>query len=114
LPVSCHRCERPACQLVCPTGATYRDPLTGALLVTTPLPGLLRLRQRLPSATLVDADSGRVLKCDLCGGDPACVKVCPTGRCATSRWSQDPRQGDRQPTRLSELVQAALSDEAGR
>ncbi len=22
--------------------------------------------------------SGKVIKCDLCGGDPACAKACPT------------------------------------
>jgi Fe-S-cluster-containing hydrogenase component 2 len=25
------------------------------------------------------AESGKVQKCDLCGGDPACVTACPTG-----------------------------------
>ncbi len=24
-------------------------------------------------------DSGKVMKCDLCGGDPWCAKACPTG-----------------------------------
>ena len=24
------------------------------------------------------ADTGKVIKCDLCGGDPACAKACPT------------------------------------
>ena len=23
-------------------------------------------------------DTGKVIKCDLCGGDPECVKACPT------------------------------------
>ena len=23
-------------------------------------------------------DTGKVIKCDLCGGDPACAKACPT------------------------------------
>jgi Fe-S-cluster-containing hydrogenase component 2 len=26
----------------------------------------------------VDSQDGRVLKCDLCDGDPTCAKVCPT------------------------------------
>ena len=25
-----------------------------------------------------NADSGKVIKCDLCGGDPECAKACPT------------------------------------
>ena len=29
-------------------------------------------------AILVDPKTGDVVKCDLCGGDPTCVKVCPT------------------------------------
>jgi carbon-monoxide dehydrogenase iron sulfur subunit len=24
-------------------------------------------------------DTGKVQKCDLCGGDPACATACPTG-----------------------------------
>jgi Fe-S-cluster-containing hydrogenase component 2 len=31
-----------------------------------------------PFDTVFVAPSGEVLKCDLCGGDPACVKACST------------------------------------
>ena len=27
-------------------------------------------------------DTGKVIKCDLCGGDPWCAKACPTGAIA--------------------------------
>jgi Fe-S-cluster-containing hydrogenase component 2 len=27
----------------------------------------------------VDPDLKKSVKCDLCGGDPQCVKACPTG-----------------------------------
>jgi len=26
-----------------------------------------------------DAEEGIILRCDLCKGDPVCVKLCPTG-----------------------------------
>ena len=26
-----------------------------------------------------NSDTGKVVKCDLCGGDPRCVPFCPTG-----------------------------------
>jgi Fe-S-cluster-containing hydrogenase component 2 len=26
-----------------------------------------------------NSDTGKVAKCDLCGGDPACATACPTG-----------------------------------
>ena len=29
-------------------------------------------------ATFYDADDDLILKCDLCGGAPECVKYCPT------------------------------------
>jgi Fe-S-cluster-containing hydrogenase component 2 len=28
---------------------------------------------------LLDTDKMRIIKCDHCGGDPECAKVCPTG-----------------------------------
>jgi Fe-S-cluster-containing hydrogenase component 2 len=31
------------------------------------------------NAIRVDTGEGLVFKCDLCGGDPECVKWCPTG-----------------------------------
>jgi carbon-monoxide dehydrogenase iron sulfur subunit len=40
-------------------------------------------------ATFVDQDSGRVLKCDLCDGDPTCVKVCPTGALTFEELSKE-------------------------
>lgn len=81
VPVSCHRCEKPACQIVCPAGATYRDPLTGAMLVDyARCLGCYSCVDACPfGATTVDPGIGRVLKCDLCDGDPICVQVCPTG-----------------------------------
>ena len=34
----------------------------------------------LPFGTInYNQDSGKVIKCDLCGGDPACATACPTG-----------------------------------
>jgi Fe-S-cluster-containing dehydrogenase component len=26
-----------------------------------------------------NSSTGKVIKCDLCGGDPVCVDACPTG-----------------------------------
>ncbi|MGQ9921134.1 MAG: 4Fe-4S dicluster domain-containing protein [Desulfobacca sp.] len=81
VPINCRRCERPACQLVCPRNATYRNFATGAMEVDPHrCLGCLSCVSACPfGATFVDPETGSVLKCDLCGGDPTCVKVCPTG-----------------------------------
>ena len=43
------------------------------------LRGLQGLHDRLPIRHgELQQDTGKVVKCDLCGGDPACAKACPT------------------------------------
>lgn len=80
VPINCMRCEVPACELACPKHATYRNYRTGALEVdANRCIGCLSCVFECPfGATFVDPLDGRVLKCDLCDGDPTCVKVCPT------------------------------------
>lgn len=81
VPINCMRCEEPACELACPRQATYRNYRTGALEVdTNRCIGCLSCVFACPfGATFVNPGNGKILKCDLCDGDPTCVKVCPTG-----------------------------------
>ena len=64
----------------CPVEAVYRQEDSGAVLLTgrnapaavcVPKPARLRI--------VMDKQAGIARKCDLCGGDPACVRYCPTG-----------------------------------
>ena len=84
-PHVCRLCRRAPCVAACPTGALYKDETlgtgTGAVL--------LRPDDCIGCAACVDAcpfgmaalhpETGLALICDLCGGDPACVKRCVTG-----------------------------------
>ncbi len=81
VPLSCMRCEQPACELVCPRHATYRNYSTGAMEVdANRCIGCMSCVAACPfGATFLDRETGKILKCDLCDGDPTCVKVCPTG-----------------------------------
>lgn len=81
VPINCMRCEEPACELACPKQATFRNYETGAMEVdATRCIGCHSCVFACPfGATFVDSLNGRVLKCDLCDGDPTCAKVCPTG-----------------------------------
>jgi Fe-S-cluster-containing hydrogenase component 2 len=80
VPLFCLNCEEAFCEQVCPAKAIKRDSKTGALV----------LRQekciRCRACTMVCPFSGLqvlanrdVVKCDLCEGDPYCVKYCETG-----------------------------------
>ncbi len=91
VPINCMRCEEPACELACPKQATYRNFETGAMMVDPHrCIGCLSCVSACPfGATFVDPDDGRVLKCDLCDGDPTCVKVCPTGAITYEELSKE-------------------------
>lgn len=80
-PHVCRLCRRAPCVAACPTGALYKDKCTAAVL--------LRPDDCIGCSVCVDAcpfgmatlhpETGLALICDLCGGDPACVKRCATG-----------------------------------
>jgi len=80
VPMMCVQCEDAFCQRACPTGAISRDSVTGAMLVDNTK--CIRCRmcvQACPfGGSAYDPVGSRILKCDLCGGDPACVKACNT------------------------------------
>ncbi len=81
-PLRCHHCEVAACIDACKTGATYRDPLTGKVLIDRDkCVGCWMCVMVCPfGAVFPDMKSEKALKCDLCEGhdDPACVAACPT------------------------------------
>lgn len=91
VPVSCMRCEEPACEFACPKHATYRNYSTGAMEVNpNRCIGCMSCIFACPfGATFFDQETGKVLKCDLCGGDPTCVKVCPTGALTCEEISRE-------------------------
>lgn len=81
VPILCLQCSEAACVRVCPTGALRRNAETGAV----ELEAARCIRCRLcvvacPFGNLHVAPgaSDSIVKCDLCGGDPACAKFCPT------------------------------------
>lgn len=77
IPMVCQQCESPVCETVCPMGAIYRDEKTGAVLISYDLCiGCKLCVAHCPfGGVAIDKDS-KVKKCDLCEGDPLCVKNC--------------------------------------
>ncbi len=88
LPVFCQQCENPGCINVCPTGASYRDPETGVVLVDKEkCIGCKYCMMACPYGVRhFNEQEGYVEKCTLCsqltasGEDiPVCCHNCPTG-----------------------------------
>ena len=103
--VGCQHCDNPACVKVCPVGATYQDPDTGAVrqdydkcigcrmcMSACPYTGVRSFNWEEPSyaigQSMGDADvpvhqKHVVEKCTMCwhrlakGLEPACVEPCP-------------------------------------
>jgi Fe-S-cluster-containing dehydrogenase component len=79
----CLQCIDPQCLRFCPTKAIKVDEITGARVIDPVLCiGCQTCIQACPydiSRVRFDKVKKKAVKCDLCGGDPACVKACPTG-----------------------------------
>lgn len=77
-PVVCQQCEIPYCALVCPTSALRQNHEAG--IVEWSVDKCVACKMCLlacPFGAINIRDGSRVLKCDLCAGDPVCVKFCP-------------------------------------
>jgi len=105
-PVACAYCDDAPCEEVCPTGAMGRDPSTGYARVLESR--CIRCRECVAACPLGAVDlhpkTGHPTRCDLCGGDPACVKVCLAG---AIRYEPGPRAAARK-RRARVSVRSAL------
>jgi Fe-S-cluster-containing hydrogenase component 2 len=81
IPYTCTQCAEAWCMHACPVEAITRNPATGAMEVSeATCVGCKVCTIACPFGTVnYDPDSGKVIKCDLCGGEPQCAEACPTG-----------------------------------
>ena len=92
-PHVCRLCRRAPCIAACPTGALFKSDATDAVLV--------RKDDCIGCSACVDAcpfgmadlhpETGIALICDLCEGDPVCVKRCATGAIRYDRVNAEAR-----------------------
>lgn len=78
VPTTCVQCDDYPCVNACGFGALRVDESTGAVVVEESkctLCGSCRLACPLSIPKIVNGKNS-VLICDLCGGDPQCVKIC--------------------------------------
>jgi len=78
IPVACSQCTKAPCVTACNFDALKRDPVTGGLLLDADACVGCRLCLEVcpRGAIKMDADAGVPLVCDLCGGNPQCVRHC--------------------------------------
>jgi Fe-S-cluster-containing hydrogenase component 2 len=78
--ILCLQCEDAACMKVCPTEALVRNESTLAVDVIDEKCircGVCTLACPFGNISM-DIDNGVAVKCDLCKGQPACARFCPT------------------------------------
>jgi len=80
VPILCLQCDEAACVKACPVFALWRDQDTGAIVVKEDR--CIRCNACVPACPFgnlsVEHPKRAVIKCDICGGDPACAQFCPT------------------------------------
>ena len=81
VPVMCMQCEEANCVRVCPTGAAAKDPVTGAVVIDKKkCIGCKLCMSVCPLGNMsYNSVEKKMIKCDLCGGDPKCAQICPAG-----------------------------------
>ena len=78
VPVVCQQCEEASCMKVCPVKAISRDE-NGVVSINYNKCIVCKMcRNACPLGNMSYSTKLRkVFKCDLCGGDPKCVRYCP-------------------------------------
>jgi len=79
MPVVCSQCKVPKCAQVCPTDALSR--VDGVVVLDEDkCISCFKCIEACPfGAIYAHEDCELPIKCDLCGGEPECVKKCPLG-----------------------------------
>jgi carbon-monoxide dehydrogenase iron sulfur subunit len=79
MPIVCSQCKVPACAQICPSDSLRW--LDGVVqLDEENCTSCYKCVEACPfGAIYIHADYDLPIKCDMCGGDPECVKKCPKG-----------------------------------
>jgi len=92
---TCRQCPHPVpCLDACPSGAIEIAPGTNARVVNTDkCTGCKTCQRACPWAMMTfDTVAKKASKCTLCGGDPECVKACPTGALQYVPWTDKTKE----------------------
>ena len=108
IPVVCEHCTEPPCAMVCPVYAISRSEETGIVSVDLEkCTGCTLCRYACPwgkeTIRIMKVEGYRgskAIKCDLCGGEPTCAKVCVVG---ALQWVEPNQDGPALKWKLSSI-----------
>lgn len=79
VPSVCFHCANPDCLAACPEGAISHDETGTVLVHADKCTGCGACAEACPWGQIRLGATGTAVKCDLCGGEPACVTECHAG-----------------------------------
>ena len=90
-PIICHQCTDFPCLKACPESAIQIDEKDGAVLILDEkCSGCRSCEKACPfKAIRFDHERNKAFKCDLCKGEPECVKWCPTRALGITEYGGD-------------------------
>jgi carbon-monoxide dehydrogenase iron sulfur subunit len=109
-PTVCFQCNEAWCAQACPASAISRNEETGALVVDeTRCVGCRMCTVVCPFGQIFVSRKGKATKCDLCDGEPACVKFCPQEAIKFEKF--DSSQVDRRIAMMKKVMVASQEEE---
>lgn len=113
-PYTCFQCKEAWCMTACPTNAIAVDPETQAkVVVESACVGCSLCTIACPFGTMfLHPTEGKAVKCDLCGGDPACATACPTA-CIEFVKVKDAPEAGAWTGRLAESIDTEYAMQTG-
>lgn len=104
-PLVCQQCQTPLCAVPCPTTALEKNARTGQVdFSAEKCVGCKLCLTACPLGAMALVDS-MPAKCDLCQGEPACVKLCEPGAIV---WGEAESIVENQNLFLAEKVRATF------
>jgi Fe-S-cluster-containing hydrogenase component 2 len=104
VPIVCEHCKNAPCMNVCPVGAIKEDETSHAIVVdSAKCTACGRCTEACPTRCIfLPTGASSAIKCDLCDGEPACVRACLPGALEFEEltWSQRKEQQGREKVAL--------------